>query len=162
MTMEIILLACASILAIVAMVVGMMLMLYKPAVNNFVTSNLPTITGGATDIDRFNRLFVAANESLTKGNTDGLKEGIAYLIEALEVSGGYKRSLATAISYLVRALSHHDRADTKGPWNRDLSGYGVISWKNDLWDRDRALRASWDSIVQINNDLKSKGLGWKP
>jgi len=41
-----------------------------------------------------------------------------------------------------------------------LSGYGLWSWKNDLYDRDTALREAWPHIEAINESLKAKGLGW--
>ena len=116
--------------------------------------------GGPLDLSEFNRLFVSANKELAKGNTEGLKNGIGLLIQALEVAGDYAQELCPAIRDLRCALSHHDRADTKGPWNRDLSGYGLWAWKNDLWDRESALQQAWPHIEAINKDLVSKGLGW--
>lgn len=117
-------------------------------------------TGGPLNIAVFNDKFVAANQELAKGDTNGLHAGLSLLIESLEVSGDYVQSLVPAIEHLYSALSHHDRADTKGPWNRDLSGYGVISWSNDLYDRDSALQKAWPYIQKINDDLKSRSLGW--
>lgn len=120
----------------------------------------PRYHGGPLDLQEFNRRFVAANEALRKGNTDGLKEGICLLMDALEVSGDYTTDVIPALRFLRCALSHHDRADTKGPWNRDLSGYGLFSWKNDLYDRDEALRRAWPHIKKINESLREEGLGW--
>ena len=90
----------------------------------------------------------------------GLKEGIALFMDAVSFSGPYTKDLVSALRYLRCALSKHDRVDTKGPWNRDLSGYGVWSWKNDLWDRDTALKKAWPHIQTINNKLVEEGLGW--
>ncbi len=116
--------------------------------------------GGPLDLETFNQKFVAGNKALTLGNTDGLKTGIALFIDGLDCAGEFAAELIPAIQALHSALSHHDRADTKGPWNRDLSGYGLFSWKNDLYDRDTALRSAWPHIDAINKKLKLKGLGW--
>ena len=110
----------------------------------------------------FNEKFVSANQELAKGNTEGLKAGIGLLIESLKFSGSHSGNIRGALRELYCALSHHDRADTKGPWNRDLSGYGLLSWKNDLWDRDHALMRAWPHIEVVNGRLKDQGLGWKP
>jgi len=112
------------------------------------------------DVQSFNQKFVEANKALATGNTEGLKAGIGFLIESLSVSGLFASETKKAIEALYGALSHHDRADKKGPWNRDLSGYGLSSWKNDLYDRDDALRQAWPHIESINNKLKEEGLGW--
>ncbi len=116
---------------------------------------------GPLDIDKFNEKFVAANQALTGGNTEALKSGIGLFIDALPVAGHFTPRLVMVIQILRCALTKHDRADTKGPWNRDLSGYGLFAWKNDLYDRDAALGKSWEHISSINNELKSMGLGWK-
>ena len=113
------------------------------------------------DPGSFNKAFVAANTALTRGDAEALKTGLSLLIDSLAVSGGFTTRVIDAISELRCALSHHDRADTKGPWNRDLSGYGVVSWKNDLYDRDDALRRAWKPISSINNELRAQGLGWQ-
>ena len=122
-------------------------------------SSLPEPAAGRS-LERFNDLFVRANKALARGNTEGLKDGIGLLIEALPSAGEFRREVAAGISELRCALSHHDRADTKGPWNRDLSGYGVMSWKNDLYDRDVALRRAWEHLGPVNDQLRSRGLGW--
>lgn len=115
---------------------------------------------GPLDLPAFNLKFIAANKALTGGNTDALKAGIGLLIESLVDAGEFAPRIVSAIRELHCALSHHDRADTKGPWNRDLSGYGLFSWKNDLYDRDDALRRAWPHINSINEELKTRGLGW--
>ncbi len=84
------------------------------------------------NLEAFNRKFVEANMALSRGNTVALKEGITFLIDSLDVAGEYTPDVIAALSELRCALSHHDKADKKGPWNRDFSGYGVSSWKNDL------------------------------
>lgn len=117
--------------------------------------------GGPLNLEAFNEKFVSGNKALSQGNADGLKTGISLLIDSLAFAGPYASDMKCAIEALYCALSHHDRADTKGPWNRDLSGYGVMCWKNDLYDRDSALRQAWPHIESINRQLKSKGLGWK-
>lgn len=128
---------------------------------SLVSPTLPLeYRGGPLDLQIYNERFIAANKELAKGNTDGLKAGIGLLIQCLEVAGDYAQELAPAIGHLYCALSYHDRADTKGPWNRDLSGYGIHSWRNDLYDRDTALRNAWTHIEAINDSLKSQGLGW--
>lgn len=114
-----------------------------------------------TNLPRFNELFVQANNVLMGGNTESLKSGLGHLIEALKVSGPYSRDLKKAISHLYAALDHHDRADTKGPWNWDLSGYGLNSWRNDLIDSDTALQRAWPHIEKINTSLLEQGLGWR-
>lgn len=116
--------------------------------------------GGPLDLPILNEKFVAANKALAKGNTDGLRAGIAFLIDCLPVSGDYAVDLGPAIQFLYGALEHHERADTKGPWNRDLSGYGLFSWRNDLYDREIALQNAWPHIEKINNALRAKSLGW--
>jgi len=118
------------------------------------------VTGGPLDLSQFNSLFVRANQALVKGNSEGLKEGIDLLGRSLEVAGDYAAPIVSALQELRCALPHHDRADTKGPWNRDLSGYGVIAWKNDLYDRDEALVRAWPFIAEVNSDLRSQLLGW--
>ena len=115
---------------------------------------------GPLNLHAFNLKFIAANKALTGGNTDALKAGISLLIESLDEAGEFAPHVVSAIQELHCALSHHDRADIKGPWNRDLSEYGVSSWKKDLYDRDDALRRAWPHIETINNALKSNGLGW--
>lgn len=144
-----------SIIAIVATVI-LCVVLRKEKRPTTVTN----YKGGPLNLQDFNRLFVEANQALTKGNTEGLKAGLGLFIEALAVAGDYAEELVPAIVSLRCALSHHDRADTKGPWNWDLSGYGVFSWKNDLYDRDEALQKAWPHIEVINNGLRSRGLGW--
>ena len=113
------------------------------------------------DIEKFNEKFVAGNKALVNGNVEGLKDGINFFIDSLNFSGEFLSPMQKAIRELYCALSHHDRADTKGPWNRDLSGYGVMSWKSDLYDRDEALRRAWPHINAINQELVSRGYGWK-
>jgi len=115
---------------------------------------------GSSNLPAFSLRFIAANKALTGGNTDSLKAGISLLIESLDDAGEFAPRIVSAVRELHCALSHHDRADTKGPWNRDLSGYGLFSWKNDLYDRDDALRRAWPHIQSINEELKLKGLGW--
>ena len=115
---------------------------------------------GKEELVAFNEKFVAANKALTGGTGEALRSGIALFIESLDYAGEYKTSISRAIEKLCGALSKHDRADTKGPWNRDLSGYGILSWKADLYGRDVALRLAWDDISRVNESLKSKGLGW--
>ena len=128
---------------------------------SLVSKSVPvTFRGGPLNITEFNEKFVSGNKALAAGNTEGLKTGIGLFIESLSVSGNFGPEMKKAIEFLYRALSHHDRADTKGPWNRDLSGYGLFSWKNDLWSRDTALRNAWPHIDKVNRELKSKGLGW--
>jgi len=127
---------------------------------NFIANLFRKHKEGPLDLTRFNRKFVEGNQALALGNTDGLKTGLTLLIESLEFAGPFAKRLVPAIKSLRCALSHHDRADTKGPWNRDLSGYGLFSWKNDLYDRDTALREAWPNIESINRELKSQGLGW--
>ena len=112
------------------------------------------------NLTQFNEKFVAGNEALAQGDSEGLKTGIKLFIESLSVSGPHNVPLRKAIRHLYSALSFHDRADTKGPWNRDLSGYGILSWKADLCDRDKALEQAWPYIYSINQDLKSELLGW--
>lgn len=112
------------------------------------------------NLAEFNEKFVAGNNALARGDSDGLKTGIKLFIESIPVAGLNSRPLRKAIRHLYTALSFHDRADTKGPWNRDLSGYGIVCWKTDLCDRDEALKHAWPYIESINNDLKSRGLGW--
>ncbi len=117
--------------------------------------------GGPIDLPEFNAKFIAANQALAKGNTEGLKDGIGLLIDSLSVAGDFADRIGTAIQHLYCALSHHDRADTKGPWNRDLSGYGLFSWSNDIWDRNDALLRAWSFISSVNDELKIHDLGWK-
>jgi hypothetical protein len=117
--------------------------------------------GGPLNIQDFNEKFVAGNKALAAGNTEGLNKGISLFIESLSVAGPFAARMKSAIEALYCALSHHDRADTKGPWNRDLSGYGVMSWKNDLYDRDEALQRAWPYINSVNEELKKEGLGWR-
>lgn len=117
--------------------------------------------GGPLNVQVFNEKFVAGNNALTAGNTEGLKVGIGLFIESLSVAGPFAGRMKSAIEALYCALSHHDRADTKGPWNRDLSGYGVMSWKNDLYDRDEALQRAWPNIDSVNRELAVSGLGWR-
>lgn len=126
----------------------------------FITNLFRKHKEGPLDLIRFNEKFVEGNQALALGNTDGLKTGLTRLIEALEFAGPFTKRLVPAIKSLRCALSHHDRADTKGPWNWDLSGYGLLSWTKDLYDRDTALREAWPHIESINRELKSKGLGW--
>lgn len=109
--------------------------------------------GGPLDVDAFRRKFEEANAALAKGNTEGLKEGIGLLIESLAVAGEFAEQIGPALQALYCALSHHDRADTKGPWNRDLSGYGLYSWQNDLDDRDAALQTAWFYIKPVYDEL---------
>jgi hypothetical protein len=109
---------------------------------------------------KFSEKFVAANEALARGDSDGLKAGIKLLIEGLSVAGPHSLPLRKAIRHLYSALSFHDRADSRGPWNWDLSGYGILSWKADLCDRNEALRQAWPYIEAINKHLQSTGLGW--
>lgn len=116
--------------------------------------------GGPLDIVVFNEKFVAANREMAKKNTDGLRMAIALLIESLQVSGDYAQHLRPAIEHLNSALFYHNRATVKGPWNRDHSGYGVVSWYADQHDRNDALVNAWPYIEKINDDLKSQGLGW--
>jgi len=125
-----------------------------------VLRTTPVIHGGPLDMKAFNEKFVAANQALRGGDSNALKAGIGLFIEALSVAGPFAPRLADAIQELYCGLSHHDRADTKGPWNRDLSGYGVMSWKNDLYTRDVALGRAWTHISSINKELKAQGLGW--
>jgi hypothetical protein len=115
----------------------------------------------AFDREEFNVLFVAGNQELATGTTSGLEVGLRLFIKSLAVAGPFGPRMREAISELRCALSHHDRADTKGPWNRDLSGYGVLSWKADLYERDEALQRAWPHIESINEELKSSGLGWR-
>lgn len=117
--------------------------------------------GGPLNVQVFNEKFVAANKALTAGNAEGLKTGISLFIESLSVAGPFAGRIKCAIEELYCALSHHDRADTKGPWNRDLSGYGVMSRKNDLFDRDEALHRAWPHIDSVNRELMVDGLGWR-
>ena len=105
---------------------------------------------GTYDIDTFNDKFVLANKALTAGNSDALRTGIDLFVESLEYSGEYRHYIASAINKLAGALSYHDRADTKGPWNRDLSGYGIMSWKFDLYSRNEALQMAWSDISHVN------------
>jgi len=113
------------------------------------------------DIIKFSSLFVKANMALTRGNTEALKQGITLFIKSLDYAGKYEGDIAKAIGILRRALSRHDRADRKGPWNRDLSGYGVMAWRGDLYERDVALGNAWKYIEAVNDDLLNQGLGWK-
>jgi hypothetical protein len=112
------------------------------------------------NIVEFNKLFVAANKELARGNTEGLKAGISLFVGALSHAGKYLEDQKKAIGYLYGALSRHERANTKGPFNQDLSGYGVFCWKEDLYERDEALRLAWPYIERINNELKAAGMGW--
>jgi len=123
-------------------------------------SKATVFRGGPLNLSVFNERFIAANNELMLGTTEGLKEGIRHLVESLEVAGDFASDVIKALQYLRCALSHHDRADTKGPWNRDLSGYGLMSWKNDLYDRDTALRQAWPHIAAVNDRLKKLGFGW--
>lgn len=109
--------------------------------------------GGPLDVDAFRRKFEEANAALAKGDTEGLKEGIGLLIESLAVAGEFAEKIIPALQALYCALSHHDRADKKGPWNRDLSGYGLYSWQNDLDDRDAALLVAWFYIKPVYDEL---------
>jgi len=125
------------------------------------TAALEVFVPKPLDLAAFNDKFVAANNTLARGNTEALKEGIRLLIESLDYAGEFTSGVVNSIRELRCALSHHDRADTKGPWNRDLSGYGVIAWKNDLYDRNMALARAWPHIESINNELKARGFGWR-
>ncbi len=120
---------------------------------------ITTYVGGPLNRVTFNHFFVSANQTLKGGDTQALRDGIANLIDALQYSGDYAQDLVPAIDYLRCALSYHDRADTHGPWNRDLSGYGVMSWKSDLLSRQAALEKAWPHILAIDQDLKKHGLG---
>lgn len=117
---------------------------------------------GPLDIKKFNEKFVEGNEALALGTTEGLKTGLSCFMEALEVAGPITELLVPAIKSLRCALSHHERADTNGPWNRGLSGYGLNSWWNDHQDRDTALRKAWPMIAAINRVLKKidPAFGW--
>ncbi len=143
----------------VGLVVFMLIALAFYLANAFI-SYKTKVTGGPLDISQFNPLFVWANQALAKGNNEGLKKGIDLLGQSLAVAGDYAGPIVSALRELRCALPHHDRADTKGPWNRDLSGYGVIAWKNDLYDRDEALARAWPFIAEVNDDLRAQGLGW--
>jgi hypothetical protein len=114
-----------------------------------------------TDQAVFNETFIKANKALRQGNTAGLKTGIALFISSLPVAGTHQEDIADTIRALYCALNCHERADKKGPWNRDLSGYGMIQWKDDLWSRDDALRAAWPHVKTINDSLIAAGLGWQ-
>lgn len=120
----------------------------------------PRFRGGPLNLELFNERFISANRALSEGNTDGLKNGIGLMIDSLEVAGEFARDVIPALRFLRCALSRHDRADTKGPWNRDLSGYGLYSWRNDLYDRDSALQKAWPHIKAVNDALREQGLGW--
>jgi len=119
----------------------------------------PNLVVPPSDVTKFNQKFVDGNNALSLGTTSGLRDGLSIFIESLDDAGEFRSRMISAICELRCALSHHDRANTKGPWNRDLSGYGVMSWKNDLYDRDQALRRAWPHIESINTELKSQGLG---
>jgi len=108
------------------------------------------------DLEVFNEKFVEANIAMSSGNLEGLKKGISLLVDSLSVAGLYVQDIRSAIDFLSIALSCHERAQ-KGPWN---IGYGVIAWKNDLWERDEALKEAWTHIKAVNDKLVEKGLGW--
>lgn len=130
------------------------------------TENRTSITVSPLDLDAFNTAFVEANRALAQGHSNGnaaseaLKRGISLLGESLLVSGKHAKAIASAINCLSCALSKHDRANTKGPWNWDLKGYGLLSWKTDIWDRDYALQRAWEHIAPVNDELRRQGLGW--
>jgi hypothetical protein len=142
-----------SLISLIVVVYGMMA-IFKIGLCS------PRFRGGPLDLKLFNERFVSANQALSEGTTDGLKKGISLMVDSLEVAGEFARDVIPALRYLRCALSHHDRADTKGPWNRDLSGYGLYSWWNDQYDRDKALRLAWPHILSVNRSLNEQGLGW--
>ena len=151
-----------ELVTILVMVIPVLILFYKGYKKPSTKENMMTaVVGGPFDIQKFNDLFVKANQVLADGDLKSLKSGIALLMESMDFAGDvYTKDLVPAIEYLRCALTRYERADTKGPWNRDLSGYGVLSWKNDLYDRDTALRAAWPHIKKINDDLKKQWLGW--
>ncbi len=125
------------------------------------SSKTKKYVGGPFDLHRFNALFTGANKTLMGGNVEALRFGINQLIDTLSCAGDFADDIIPAIHYLRGGLDKYERADTRGPWNRDLSGYGLSSWQNDLYGRDEALRLAWPHIEKINNQLKTQGLGFK-
>lgn len=144
----------------VAVLLAALIMLFPRGTGKIARAVVQSFTPKPLNLAAFNEKFVAANKTLAHGNTEALKGGIVFLIESLDYAGEFTEGVMHAIRELRCALRHHDRADTKGPWNRDLSGYGVLSWKNDLYDRDAALARAWPHLESINNELKARGLGW--
>ncbi|MFA7193618.1 MAG: hypothetical protein WC087_01745 [Candidatus Paceibacterota bacterium] len=107
-----------------------------------------------TILKLFNEEFIAGNESLTLGNTEGLELGIVHFKKALKFSTFQEdRQLKKAIQHLKKSLACNKVADL-GPWG------SLFRWKNSLEDRQYHLREAWKPIREINENLKSQGLGW--
>lgn len=112
------------------------------------------------ELKAFNAAFIKANDSLSRGNTVGLREGLAYLENCLRLSKGtlYQSQVANAVSHIARAYGFHDVADRTNPF----LGIGEkYKWQDAHYNRDSELRSAWHFVSSVNDSLKFKGLGWR-
>jgi len=106
------------------------------------------------NMQTLNEKLIAANHALALGTIDGLKQGLGLLVESLPIAGRFIPALLSSIQELRSALSHHYRADIQDPRDSTSSREYFLLWKNDVYDRDKALHRACKHLGLINNALQ--------